>query len=177
MTRKSLVLSIVMVVLFAIPAVASEMSIAVIDANKILNSSKEGAEARSKMENRYKELQKKISSEESSIKEMKEDIDKKKIILGKEKLKEKEDEFKAKVLKFQKLVNESQKEMKDKEGAFTKVIIEKIKVIVAKVAKEKKYDLVIDVTGGLVYFNETLDITGDVLAILDKEYEGGKNKN
>ena len=67
---------------------AEGIKVAVIDVNKVLNESKAGKDAKQKMETRYEELKKKIDVKNEEAKKMKEDLDKQKILLGKERFAE-----------------------------------------------------------------------------------------
>jgi len=154
---------------------AADLKIAVVDMNKIMNSSKEGGSAKGAMKKRYEELKGRIDKRQDELKKMKEDIEKKKIILGKEKMQEKEKEFEKKMVDFRKLVSESEKEMRETETAHTKEILKKIKEVVVRKVKAKGYTLVIDRTGSVVYADESLDLSGSVLDTLNKEFKGEKN--
>ena len=76
---------------FAGTSLAEGLRVAVIDVNKILNASDAGPAAKKKMEARYEELKKTIDAKQEEARKIKEEIDKQKVMVGKEKLKEKED--------------------------------------------------------------------------------------
>jgi outer membrane protein len=152
-----------------------EMKIAVVDMNKILNESKEGSKAKLDMKKRYEELKLKIDKRQEELKKIKGDIERQKIILGKDKMKEKEEEFGKEMGNFRKLVAESEKEMRETEAAYTKNILNKIRDIVKKSVKEKGYVLVIDKSGGVVYVDDSIDVSKSVLEVLNKETGSGKN--
>ncbi len=152
-----------------------EMKIAVVDMNKILNESKEGSKAKLDMKKRYEELKLKIDKRQEELKKMKGDIERQKIILGKDKMKEKEEEFGKEMGIFRKLVSESEKEMRETEAAYTNKILNKIRDIVKKSVKEKGYGLVIDKSGGVVYVDDSMEVSKSVLEVLNKETGGGKN--
>src|SRR3970282_2815622 len=103
---------IVAVVLAAAAMAASSafgegLKVAVIDVNKVLNEAEAGKAAKKKMENRYEELKKKIDARSEEARKMKEELDKQKILLGKEELKEREDTLNAKAAEFRKLTREA----------------------------------------------------------------------
>ncbi len=173
---KILSFAIVILLISGVFARAGEIKIAVIDVNRVLNECEEGKDAKNKMKARYEELQDKLEKEQGELKKMKEEIDKNKIVLGEEKIKEKEKEFQKRMAEFRKLVAESEKEMRDRESAYTKVILEKIKRVVKDYVKEKNLNMVLDVSGGIVYADDELNITDDIIEILNKEYKGGENK-
>ncbi len=177
MGKRGLVILAAMLMAHAGPLLAKEFKVGVIDVNKVLNESKEGAEAKEKMKIRYDELQKRLNDKQEELKNMRGDIEKQKIILGKDKLKEKEDQLEKEMVEFRKIVAESEKEMRDTESAYTQTILQKIQVTVEKLVKEKGFNMVLDRSGGIVYADEGFDVTDDVLKILNKEYESAGNKS
>lgn len=177
MLKKVLVVLTAMLVASAVSSLAGELSIAIIDVNKVLNESKEGTDAKARMKTRYDELQERLTTKQGELQSMRDDLEKQKIILGKEKIKEREDALDKELVEFRKIVAESEKEMRDTESAYTQEILKKIKATVDKVSKEKGFNLVVDRSGGVVYADEGLDITSEVLAILNKEYESAGNKS
>ncbi len=153
---------------------AEGIKVAVIDVNKVLNESDIGKTAKKKMEDRYEELKKGIDKKSDEARKMKEDIEKQKILLGKEKLKEKEEALGAKVAELRQLSQEAEKEMQTRQGELTRDILKVIEGQVDKVVKEEKIDLVLERTSGVIHFDPSMDITAKVLALVNKEKSGGK---
>ena len=161
-------------VLAAGPVWGAEIKVAVIDVNKVLNESEAGKAAKKKMEDRYEELKKQIDQKSDEARKMKEDIEKQKILLGKEKLKEKEDALNAKVAELRQLTQEAEKEMQNRQNELTRDILKIIEGQVDKIVKDEKIDLVLERTSGVIHFDPSLDITTKVLDLVNKEKPGGK---
>jgi outer membrane protein len=157
--------------LFSGAAFAQGLRVGVIDINKILNESEPGMAAKKKMEGRYEELKKKIDAKQEEARAIKDELDKQKVMLGKEKLKEKEDALQAKVNELRQLTQEGEKEMQTRQGEATREVLKQIEVQVDGVVKAEKLDLVLERSAGVVYFNESMDITQRVLDLVNK---GGK---
>jgi len=156
-------------------AYASDLKVAVVDVNKILNESAAGKTAKKKIEDRYEELKKKIEEKQEEAKKIKDEIDKQKILLGKEKLKEKEDALNGKVAELRLLTQEAEKEMQTRQGEQTREVLKIVEAQLDKIVAAEKIDLVLDRTqGGVVHFNPNLDITDRVLDMVNKEKAGGK---
>jgi outer membrane protein len=157
------------------PAGAEGLKVAVIDVNKILNESVSGKAAKKRIEERYEELRKKIEEKQEEARKAKEEIDKQKILLGKEKLKEKEDALNGKVAELRQLTQEAEKEMQTRQGEQTREVLKIVEVQLEKVVAAEKIDLVLDRTqGGVVHFSPAMDITDKVLEMVNKEKAGGK---
>lgn len=159
----------------AVAADAQGIKVAVVDVNKILNESAVGKVAKKKIEDRYEELKKKIDEKQEEAKKIKDEIDKQKILLGKEKLKEKEDALSAKVSDLRQMTQEAEKEMQTRQGEQTREVLKIIEAHLDKMVAAEKIDLVLDRTqGAVVHFNPALDITDRVLELVNKEKAGGK---
>lgn len=159
---------------FGSVAFAEGLKVAVIDVNKVLNESQAGKEAKKKMEARYEELKKKIDVKNDEAKKMKDDLDKQKILLGKEKLKEREEALKAKIDELRQLTQESEKEMQNRQGEMTREILKTIEARLDKYVADEKIDLVLEKSAGVIHSNPSMDITGKVLELVNKEKPGAK---
>ncbi|MBE0604070.1 MAG: OmpH family outer membrane protein [Deltaproteobacteria bacterium] len=157
-----------MAALFAGTTLAEGIRIAVVDVNKVLNQSEAGKAAKKKMEARYEELKKSIDAKQEEAKKLKEEIDKQKLMLGKEKLKEKEDALQAKVIELRKLTQEGEREMQGRQGELTREILKQIEGHIEAVVKAEKYDLVLERSAGVVHVVDSMDITPRVLELLNK---------
>lgn len=154
---------------------AQGIKVAVVDVNKILNESASGKVAKKQIEERYEELKKKIEEKQDEAKKIKDEIDKQKILLGKEKLKEKEDALNAKVAELRQMTQESEREMQNRQGEQTQAVLKIVEAQLEKLVAAEKIDLVLDRTqGGVVHFNPVMDITDRVLQMVNKEQPGGK---
>ncbi len=151
------------------------LKVAVIDVNKILNESAAGKDAKKKIEARYEELKKKLDAKQDEARKLKDEIDKQKILLGKEKLKEKEDALNTKVTELRQLTQEAEKEMQGRQGDATRDVLKIIEAQMEKVVNADKIDVVLEKSqGGVVYFNPALEITAKVQDLVNKENPIGK---
>jgi len=152
---------------FAGTSLAEGLRVAVIDVNKILNDSEAGKAAKKAMEGRYEELKKTIDVKQEEARKIKEEIDKQKVMVGKEKLKEKEDALQAKINELRQLTQEGEREMQTRQGEFTREVLKTIEAKVDVVVKADKLDLVLEKSAGVVHFNDSMDITPRVLALVN----------
>lgn len=168
-----LVAALAAVLFTARPVLSEGLKIAVIDVNKILNESEAGKEARKKMEARYEELKKKIEKVNQEARTMKEELDKQKILLGKEKAREREEALAGKVGELRQLTQEAEKEMQARQGELTREILKRVEGKIDKVVEEEKIDLLLDRGSGVVHAATSLDITDKVLSLVNQEKAGG----
>jgi len=152
---------------FAGTSLAEGLRVAVIDVNKILNDSEAGQAAKKKMEARYEELKKTIDAKQEEARKIKEEIDKQKVMVGKEKLKEKEDALQAKLNELRQLTQEGERDMQTRQGELTREVLKSVEAKVDVVVKADKLDLVLEKSAGVVYSNESMDITQRVLTLVN----------
>ena len=171
------VLAAILAAVFASGTCRAEgIRVAVIDVNKILNESGAGQAAKKKMEARYEEIKKAIDAKQEEAKKLKDDIDKQKVMLGKEKLKEKEDALQAKVNELRQLTQDGEREMQSRQGEMTREILKVIEVHLDAVVKAEKLDLVLERSAGVVHFADSLDITRRVLDLVNQTPRPGEEK-
>ncbi len=157
----------VVVAVFAGTCLAEGLRVAVIDVNKILNDSVAGQAAKKKMEARYEELKKTIDVKQDEARKIKEEIDKQKVMVGKEKLKEKEDALQAKLNELRQMTQDGEREMQTRQGELTREVLKSVEAKVDVVVKADKLDLVLEKSAGVVHFDDSMDITKRVLALVD----------
>lgn len=167
-----IVVAVFAAAVFAFPALAEGLRIAVVDVNKVLNESEEGKAAKKRMEARYEELKKDVDSKQEELKKLKEEIDKQKIIATKEKLKEKEDAFQGKLNELRKLTQESEREMQGRQSELTREVLKRIEGQIDALVKAEKYDLVLERSAGVIHVADSMDLTERVLAMMNKDRKG-----
>lgn len=163
-------------VLFPGASFAEGLRVAVIDVNRILNDSGAGQAAKKKMEARYEELKKTIDAKQEEARKIKEEIDKQKVMVGKEKLKEKEDALQAKINELRQLTQEGEKDMQARQGELTREVLKTVEAKVDVIVKADKLDLVLEKSAGVVHFNESMDITQRVLNLVDADGKAAPDK-
>jgi len=163
--------------IFAGTSLAEGLRVGVIDVNKILNDSDAGQAAKKKMEARYEELKKTIDAKQEEARKIKEEIDKQKVMVGKEKLKVKEDALQAKINELRQLTQDGEREMQTRQGEFTREVLKSVEAKVDVVVKADKLDLVLEKSAGVVHFNDSMDITQRVLALVNADGKAAPGKS
>jgi outer membrane protein len=166
--RVTMLATVLAAVLAAGTSLAEGIRVAVIDVNKILNESEAGQAAKKKMEARYEEIKKAIEAKQEEARKLKDEIDKQKVMLGKEKLKEKEDALQTKVNELRQLTQDGEKEMQSRQGELTREVLKVVEVQLATVVKAEKLDLVLERSAGVVHFADSMDITRRVLDLVNQ---------
>ncbi len=160
-----------LLLLISVPAL-SQTKVGYIDSKKIIDNMQEAKDAKTKLDNLVNDWQKEMTVLQDSVKKMKEDFDKKKLILT-EQMKT---DLEKKIKDVEELVTNfrSQKfgengEYSQKQIEFMRPVYDKIFKAIEIVAKQEDFDYVFDRSGDflLLFVNEKYDLTGKVQRILE----------
>jgi outer membrane protein len=168
---KSLITGILFLIIFSSFAF-SQTKVGFIDSKKIIDNMQEAKDAKQKLDNIVSEWQKELGVLNDSLKKIKEDYDKKKLILS--------DQMKTQMEKDIKDIETSitnYKTQKFGEGGeyflkqtdFMKPVQDRIFKAIETVAKKEDYDYVFDRNSDimLLFVNEKYDLTAKVQKIIE----------
>lgn len=151
---------------------SQEGKIGYVDSMKLRTNFKEFADAQAKLDQDIKTWQDELAQMEHVIDSLKSDFDKTNLMLSDAKKKEKEANLEAKKLEYQRFTNDffgpgGKAERRNTE--LTKPILDKINLVLEKIATEENYIMIFDsVNGNIAYAKKGLDLTDLVLEELKK---------
>ncbi len=151
-------------------AAEAEVTIGYVDMQILMNKSKAGGKAKAEIKKLVDQKQAALKKDEDKIKAMHESLEKDKLLLSKEQRSEKENKIRGEMAGFQQKVAQSQQALKQKEAELTRKMHGEIAKIIADVAKNKKVAMVIERnSANVLYAQDGLDLTEDVLKRYDKK--------
>ena len=162
-------LIVALTVLAAAGVAQAETKIGFVDMQKAIQTSSAGKKAKTELETEFNKKKKDLEKKEADLKKMGEDLEKKKSVLSEEALGKKQAEFQEEMLKYRDVVGKSQIEIQKKERELTAPILEKMKKVIAKLAKDKGYTLVLENSQMVLYATADADLTTEVIAAFEKE--------
>jgi outer membrane protein len=170
-----LLLPIALLSICSFGTVYSQTKVGYIDSKKIIDAMQESIDAKQRLDNLVSQWQGELRTLQDSLKNMKDDYDKKKLILTDQLRQEKENQIKemeTNVSNFRVQKFGENGEYFAKQTEFMKPVYDKIFKAIEIVAKEGGYDYVFDRSSDilLLYVNEAHDLTAKV----SKEMEGIK---
>lgn len=134
---------------------------------RALNEVEEGKKAKSLLKSEFDEKQKKLDIVQNELQTMKNDLDKQRLILSAEALKEKEEEYRKKFLELQQKLGSYKEEIQVKEAKMTSDILVVINKIVKDIGDKDGYTLILEKSQDVVlYSQESSDLTDRII----KEY-------
>lgn len=154
------------------PSASAQTKVGYIDSKRIIDAMQESVDAKQRLDNIVGQWQAELRTLQDSLKLMKEDFEKKKLIYTEQMRQQKETEIKdmeGAVTNFRTQKFGENGEYFQKQTEFMKPVYDKIFKAIEIVAKEGNYDYVFDRSSSilLLYVNETHDLTAKVVRELE----------
>ncbi len=141
---------------------AKDFKVATVDLKKLFNEYPGKKSADLKMKELIQEKQKELAPLKKDLEKLQEELSSSSSVLSKSEKKEKTYVFQKKMDDFTKQQTQMQSDLADKDTEMTQKLLDRIKVIIGKVSKDKGVDLVLD-SDKTVYAKDAVDLTDDIL--------------
>jgi outer membrane protein len=164
---KKLFIVTIMLLLSAVSirAKAEELKIGLVDFQRALNEVEEGKAAKARLKAEFDQKQKTLDALQNDLKTMKDGLEKQKLVLSQDAMKQKEGEYRDKFIELQKKLADFRGELQQKEAEYTGNIIQNLKQIVQEIGARDKYTLILERGGDVVLYSQTAtDLTPQVIA-------------
>lgn len=158
-------------------SLAKEMKFAYVDLQKALNECMAGKEAKEILEKEKDKKQKEIEKQEKKIDALKAEIESKKTVLSEEALQKKQEDLDRLLRQLKRFVQDSNDELQKKQQQYTNKILSELVEVVNEIGKQRGYTIIFErVPGVLLYVDEAIDITDEVIKLYDEKYQKEKAK-
>jgi len=148
---------------------ADNAKIGVVDIQKFQKKSKEFQKSSSVLKKKYEAMKQKLEEERTALRKLEEEFRKQSMMLSFDAKENKKREFEKKSRYYKYLYEDYTQEMKYAEQAATEKIGKELGEIVRKIGEKRGYVLIIkNRTLGLIYFNDTIDVTDLMVVEYDK---------
>jgi outer membrane protein len=147
---------------------ANAAVVGILDVEKIVKESVAMRDIQSKVSKKQEEYQKEVTKKQTTLEAEQKKIEGKKNILSKEAFEKEGKEFEKKVEDLKAFVDKKQNSLKKASVDSMSKVNDKIKDIIAAIAKEKELDVIIPAAQAL-YYKDDLDISSEVLTRLNKK--------
>lgn len=158
--------AIVTLGLFANSAFGAQ--IGVLDVDKIIQESLAVIDIQKKVDTKKTSYEADINKKQSQLESEQKKLEDKKITLSKEAFDKEVKNFEAKVEDLKTYIDRKQNSLKKASIDAMSKVNDKVKVIVSEISKDKNLDVIMP-TSQTLFFKDELDITAEVLAILNKK--------
>ena len=172
--RLALMMSgLLIVCAIAIPstALAQAPKIAYVNLQLALNEVEEGKKAKARLKKDFDKKQKQLDKSQKELQELKTTLESNAMMLSEDAKREKAMEFQKKMMELQQTYMNLQQELATAEAKATKDIFDKMGKIIEEIAKEKKYDLILESTeSAILYAREDMDLTSELIKRYNTKY-------
>ncbi|NEV62406.1 OmpH family outer membrane protein [Thiorhodococcus minor] len=167
MIRLYLLVALLLSVILPVQA-AKETSVGYVDMQRVLEESKLGQRLQEQLRKDFEPRAKELAEEEMAIKQMQQELAGNKPLMSEEQVEKKESEIKSRIEAYQKKAMPVQQELMKVQQEKGREIVGPARKAVDAVAKKQKIGMVVERgQAGLMYMDESLDITGAVIKQLD----------
>ena len=161
-------LTLIMLLTSAGAALAAETKIGFVDLQKALNLSVAGKGAKEKISGKVKEYETLVESRQEELRKLKEELEKKALLLSESARADKERDYQQKLKEFQRFTKDIQEELQQKDNDFTKQILEELFKVIKEVGEKEGYTLVLEQSeSSILYADEKINLTDKVIKAFD----------
>ena len=138
---------------------AADLKIGIMNVQKIILECDAGKAAKGRFDQKMKQLQSTFKTEEDALKALQAEIKKKSSAWSEEKKAEKVREFQKNGRELQAKTEDARYEMKKMQDKELEPILKSLEQVVNKYGKDNKYTAIMDAKNGVVYFDDSIDIS------------------
>ena len=168
--------SVVLALLFVVGAVAQKTSessppkTGYVNLDQVLQKTKEGKTIKQKLEKEFNSRRNAMQKRERKLQEDKMKLDSEMSLLSEAEKRKRAQKMQMQFIEFQRDVESNRKELSDYEVRLVSSLMDNMKPLVKKMAKEKKLNKVERITEDVLWVEESLDLTADVIKAYNKKY-------
>jgi len=152
------------------PLAAQNVKVGVVDLQKFQKNSKAFQRASLVVKKRFDEMQQKLNDERNTLGKLDEELKKQSMMLSLDAQEDKKRDFEKKQRQFKFTYDEYSQEMKETEMEAIKKVMKELEKVVEEMGKKEGYTIILERrTLGLLYFNNTIDLTDRVTEAYDKQ--------
>ena len=150
------------------PALAGETKLGYVDLQKALNLSEAGKAAKEKISGKVKEYETLVESRQEELRKLKEELEKKALLLSETARGEKERDYQQKLKDFQRFTKDIQEELQQQDADYTRRILEELFKVIKEIGEKENYTLVLEKTESSILFaDDQIDLTAKVIKAYD----------
>jgi len=152
------------------PLAAQNVKVGVVDLQKFQKNSKAFQRASLVVKKKFDDMQQKLNDERNAVGKLEEELKKQSMMLSLDAQEDKKREFEKKQRQFKFMYDEYSQEMKETEMEAIKKVMKDLEKVVEEMGKKEGYTIILERrTLGLLYFNNTIDLTDRVTEAYDKQ--------
>ena len=147
-------------------AQSTGQKVGVVDVQRAVMQTEDGLRAQATLKKLFDNKQQELNRRQADLQKQKEDIDKQAKVLSKEAYSKRLEDLNKQLMELQSVFVDYNKELDKKQEELTAPIVKRLVALVAKIAREKGYDIVIDKRAA-PFSRGDLDITDKVVELFN----------
>lgn len=157
-------------VLPASPLAAQTVKVGVVDLQKFQKNSKAFQKASLSVKKKFDDMQQKLNDERNALAKLDDEFKKQSMMLSLDAQEDKKRELEKRQRHFKFMYDDFTQEMKETEMDAIKKVMKELEKIVEKIGEKEGFTIILERrTLGLLYFNNTIDMTDRVTEAYDKQ--------
>jgi len=149
---------------------AAEHKTGVVDFQRAVSETKEGAAARSALLKRSEQLNDELKVIQGEFEKLKGDLEKNGSTMTPEARNEKELQLQQKGRDFQKRQRDAQEEMKQTEADLIQKLVGKLSLLMGKIGEDEGYEIIVEQSAGVRFYSKKVDVTPELIKKADEAY-------
>lgn len=164
--RKGLILGVVLLFMAAAIPAHAEVKLAYVDIQRALNECQAGKKARTSIRADAERAQAKLQKEQAAVQALKDELDKKGMLMPPDQRQNLEDQLGHKMRTFQDDVKNERDELRQRDNEVTGAIVRDLATVVRQLGEKNGYTMVME-KNGLLWGIPSADITDEVIRAYD----------
>lgn len=146
-----------------------------VDLQRALNESEAGRKAKEDFKVQVDKLQAQLKRQKDDIDSLKDQLEKKSVVMKEEERANLEDEYRRKLRDFERNYKDSQADLQKKDNELTGAIIKDLQEVIRTYGEREGYTLILEATSSAVlYGTKSADLTDDVMKLYNSTRPGKK---
>jgi outer membrane protein len=155
-------------------AAGNDKQIVTVNIQDVLLGSEAGQEVKKVLEGKVAEFQEKFQKEQEEVDALRAEIEKKSTVWSQEVKEEKERDYQKKVREMQLKSEDAQFELQQLEKQVMSPVLNELQKVIKEVGEKSGYAMIIDSRAGILYVDDSLDISEIVTIELDARQKAAK---
>jgi outer membrane protein len=153
---------VALLALVSTAAAAADLKVAFVDMQRALNESNSGKRAKNDFRSEISRLQSKLQRQQGEVQSLKDELDKKGMLMRDEERRNLQDDYTRKLRDFERSYKDSKEELQQKDNEVTGAIIRDLAYVVRNVGERGGYTVILE-KGSLLWAMPSIDITDQVI--------------
>jgi outer membrane protein len=156
---------------------AGELKLGSVDVQKILNQSDAGKEATRKLDTKARKAVMEMASREKELNQLKTELEKQSVLLAEMERRTKETVYIQRLQEYQQFVEKANKDIQEEKAELTKRIVGDIIKVIQDYGRKKGYFLIVVKNDGMLYLDDKIDLTDEILQAFNAVGKSGPSFN